>query len=307
MLGHRMVSPLEADSYCFALFNTMARTAFCLTTLLLSMLAPAVSGQDEAVIAVKARLEKSNSLHFNLGAATSLGQNNYQGGTFVGLGYQKRVNRILSVGGSLSYASYRSDYNDFMTGRYPDKNFEIELPNNTYYTPSQAQYLLVNLSGGDIRQLSLGFVAKINFVPIRSNTVASCYAVAAPSLVMSNLEQVESNINFFDHPTVDDYIQVNNESHTLAESQSSTTGGINLGAGVEFFPTNLFSFYIQAGLGYTFPVPFVDTSLYQNHILTVDFYNPFDTKTTPLPKNFPLSDDKGFTTLNFQLGLAYNF
>jgi hypothetical protein len=54
-------------------------------------------------------------------------------------------------------------------------------------------------------------------------------------------------------------------------------------------------------------VPFVDTSLYQNHILTVDFYDPFDKKTTPLPKNFPLSDDKGFTTLNFQLGLTYNF
>ena len=284
----------------------MVRRVFGFTTLLLSTLAITAQGQEEAVIAVQARLEKSNSLHFNLGAATSLSQNNYQGGTFVGLGYQKRVNRVFSVGGLLSYTSYRSDYNDFMTGQYPDNKFGIDLPNNTYYTSSQAQYLLVNLSGGDIRQLSLGVLAKINFVPIKSNTVASGYVIAAPSLVMSTLEEVESNINFFDHPTEVDYLQVNNQSYTLSESQTTTTGGINIGVGVEFFPVNLFSFYIQTGIGYTFPVPFVDTSLYERHILEVDYYNPFD-KVPPLPKNFPLSEDKGFTTLNFQLGLTYNF
>ena len=231
-----------------------------LILLLLATLVTTGFGQEEAIIAVQARLERSNSFHFNLGAATSLGQNNYQGGTFVGLGYQKRVNRILSVGGLLNYATYRSDYNDFMTGRYRDPNWGedvdevggFQVPINFYYTPSQAQYLLVNLSGGDIRQLALGLVAKINFVPIKSNTIASVYALAAPSLVMSNLEEVQSNINFFDHPTVDDYHQVNNESFVLAESQSKTTGGINIGVGVEFFPTNLFSFYIQTGVGYTF-------------------------------------------------------
>lgn len=281
--------------------------------LLLVILVTTAFCQEEAVIAVQARLERSNSFHFNLGAASSLGQNNYQGGTFAGLGYQKRVNRILSVGASLNYATYRSDYNDFMTGTYNDKNWGegvagegFTVPNNFYYTPSQAQYLLVNLSGGDIRQFSLGLVAKINFVPIKSNTIASVYALAAPSLVMSSLEEVESNINFFDHPTDNDYHQVNNASFVLAESQSTTTGGVTIGVGVEFFPTSMFSFYIQTGIGYTFPVPFVDTSLYEKHILDVDFYDPFD-NVPPLPKNFPLSDDKGFTTLNFQLGLTYNF
>lgn len=281
-------------------------------TLLLATLVTTVFGQEESVIAVQARIEKSNSFHFNLGIASSLGQNNYQGGTLVGLGYQKRINRVLSAGASLSYATYRSDYNDFMTGRYKDPNWGqvetggFEVPKNFYYTESQAQYLLVNLSGGDITQFAFGVVAKFNFVPIKSNTIASAYALAAPSLVISNLEKVESNINFFDHPSEVEYLQANNASFVLAESQSKTTGGINIGFGVEFFPTNLFSFYIQTGVGYTFPVPFVDTSLYEDHILDVEFYNEFD-KVPPLPKNFPLSDDKGFTTLNFQLGLTYNF
>lgn len=279
--------------------------------LLLASSVTIVFGQEEAVIAVQARLEKSNSFHFNLGLASSLGQNNYQGGTLVGLGYQKRINRVLSAGASLNYATYRSDYNDFMTGTYKDPKWavppdEFIVPKNFYYTASQAQYLLVNISGGDITQFSIGAIVKFNFVPIKSNTIASFYALAAPSLVISNLEKVESNINFFDHPTIDDYLQANNASFVLAESQSKTTGGLNIGAGVEFFPTNLFSFYIQAGIGYTFPVPFVDTSLYEKHTLDVESYNEFD-KVPPLPKNFPLSDDKGFTTLNFQLGLTYNF
>jgi hypothetical protein len=283
----------------------------CATLLL--VIVTSAFGQEEAVIAVQARLERSNSFHFNLGIASSLGQNNYQGGTLVGLGYQKRINRVLSAGASVNYATYRSDYNDFMTGTYKDlkwgpgddgKGFIV--PKNFYYTESQAQYLLVNISGGDITQFSVGAVVKINFVPIKSNTVASFYALAAPSLVISKLEQVESNINFFDHPTDDLYLQANNASFTLTEDQSKTTGGLNIAAGIEFFPANLFSFYIQTGIGYTFPVPFVDTSLYEKHTLDVQSYNEFD-KVPPLPKNFPLSDDKGFTTLNFQLGLTYNF
>jgi len=268
-----------------------------------------VWAQEESVIAVQARLERSNSFHFNLGAATGLSQTNYKGGTLVGLGYQKRVNRIISAGASIAYTTFRTDYKNFMTGKYLDPLWsgtdKTTVPNNFYYTGSQAQYYLVNLSGGDLRQLNISIVGKINFVPIKSNTVASFYGLVAPGLVVSMLDRVESNINFFEHPTVDDYIQVNNTSFTTSESQSTVTGGINLSVGVEFFPTNVFSFYIQSGVAYSFAIPFVDTSLYQKRILEKEYYNPF--VDYPMPKDFPLSKDKGFTSLNFQLGLAYNF
>jgi len=50
---------------------------------------------------------------------------------------------------------------------------------------------------------------------------------------------------------------------------------------------------------------FVDPTLYEKHLLDLDLYDPFD-KVPPLLKNVPLSDDKVFTTLNFQPGLTYN-
>src|SRR4030095_1481679 len=128
-----------------------------------------------------------------------------------------------------------------MTGKYKDPLWSpdgsVTFPNNFYYTSSQAQYLLVNISGGDLKQFYFSAIAKINFVPIKSNTIASVYGLVAPSLVMSTLDPVKSNINYFDHPTDDDYLQVNNDSYTLSSSESTVTGGINLGVGVEFFPT----------------------------------------------------------------------
>lgn len=50
---------------------------------------------------------------------------------------------------------------------------------------------------------------------------------------------------------------------------------------------------------------FVDLSLHEKDILDLDHYDPF-VKVPPLLKNVPLSDDKVFTTLNFQPGLTYN-
>lgn len=261
--------------------------------------------QDEAVIAVRSRLDRSNSIYLNLGAASDFGLNNYRGGTLFGAGYVKRINRIVGVGANISYASYKVDYLDYMTGKYDDEEWNNSQPNNFYYTADMKQYILVNLSGGDLKQLAIGGIVKINFVPIKSNTMASFYASIAPSLVASTLDKIESNINFFSHPSFAAYNQVNNDSFESVPKQTKWTGGAILSTGVEFFPASTFSFYIQAGLSYSFPVPFVDTSLHQTRILEVENFNPFD--DYPLPENFPLSTEKGFTSFNFQLGLSYNF
>jgi hypothetical protein len=92
------------------------------------------------------------------------------------------------------------------------------------------------------------------------------------------------------------YSHDNNHSFEKSAKQTKWTGSAIINLGVEFFPTNLFTFYFQTGFGYSFPMPFVDTSLYQTHTLA-----------EYLSKDFPLSSSKGFSTLNFQFGLAYNF
>ena len=253
-------------------------------------------GQEEDVLALKARLERSNAFHFTLGGGSSLGQNNYKGGTMVGAGYQKRVNRVLSLGANVSYTTFRIDYADFMTGKYFDPKWNNSQPNNFYYPSDMSEYYLVNLSGGDLSQLYINIPVKVNFIPIKSSTVTSFYGIIAPALVLSQLDHVLANENYFLHPSPNEYLQEDNRSYQAAPKRSTWTGGAILSVGVEFFPTNLFSFYLQTSFGYSFPVPFVDTSLYQKHTMQ-EYLNP----------NFPLSTQKGFSTFNLQMGLSYNF
>ena len=77
-----------------------------------------VMGQGEDVVALKARLERSNSLQFTLGAGTSLKQNNYKGGTLVGIAYQKRLNAYISLSAEKRYEDFAKQYPGFLQ-RFP--------------------------------------------------------------------------------------------------------------------------------------------------------------------------------------------
>ena len=252
--------------------------------------------QADEIITASARLERSRSFYFTMGNSASLGQTNYIGGTLLGIGLNKRLNRIFSIGGSLSYSTFRTNYAEFMTGKYFDPKWNNDQPNNFYYPSDQSEYFLVNLSGGDLKQLYFSIPIKLNLIPIKSSTVASVFGTIAPGIVNSQLETILANENYFIHPSETEYLQENNISYKPSEKSSTLTGYLSVQAGVEFFPASIFSFFLQAGLGYSFKLPYVDTSLYQTH--TIQEYRN---------DSFPLSRDKGFSTLNFQLGLCYNF
>lgn len=252
--------------------------------------------QEDEVVLVKARLERSNEIQFALASCSSLGQNNYTGGNKVGLGYLKRLNRVLSIGGNISYTTFRTDYADFMTGKYFDARWNNAQPNNFYFPSNMSEYYLVNLSGGELNQIHFLIPFMFNFIPIKSSTITSFYASISPGVILSKIGQVLGNENYFQHPTIDQYIQVNNRSFEAARKQSKLTGGMMLNLGVDFFPTHVFSFSFQVGYGYSLPVPFVDTSLYQSH--TIEEYRD---------EKFPLSVNKGLSTASFQFGLSYNF
>ncbi len=72
------------------------------------------------------------------------------------------------------------------------------------------------------------------------------------------------------------------------------TGGIFLGPGIEILPAKKLSFFLQPAIGYTFPISFVSTSSYDH------------THESYLKEEFPIVK-KGFTSLNVQLGISYNF
>ena len=67
--------------------------------------------QDEGAIEKRERIARNKGVFLNLGPSFTLGKNigDYSTGFNFEAGYLKRVNRVLSVGPSISYMSFKYD------------------------------------------------------------------------------------------------------------------------------------------------------------------------------------------------------
>ncbi|HEY3403317.1 MAG TPA: hypothetical protein VGK59_08025 [Ohtaekwangia sp.] len=245
-----------------------------------------VQAQDEGEITKRERIALSKGVFISGGPSFTLGDNigDYSMGYNVSIGFLKRTNRILSVGSSFSYNSFiydpektTDDYNNIYTGDVGD-----------YY-----EGYIMDLEGGNLQLFSLSFDLKVNFVPVRDNSVFSFYAFAKPFVTMAMLGKITGDVHEY-HNYGEEWEFV--ETHDArVETDSEITGGIFIGPGVELNPAKKISISLQAAFGYTFPVTFISTDSYKENDLETFFDDDF-----PLTK-------KGFPSVNVSLGLTYNF
>jgi hypoxanthine phosphoribosyltransferase len=83
------------------------------------------------------------------------------------------------------------------------------------------------------------------------------------------------------------------------EKNSTFTGGIFVGGGIEIFPAKVISGFLQVSAGYTAPISYINTSYY-NIDNNLEKLLEKGIETYPVIK-------KGFTSVNVQLGVAFNF
>lgn len=294
-----------------------------------------VSAQDEGVIAKKERIDKASNLFIGFGPSITFGKNigDYSTGFNVELGFLKRLNRVLSIGPSVSYLHFKYDpekttaddggayvgSGDIDTDWYGS---DYDSWNNKYDLNESYDYgYVLSLDGGDVSLISLAVNLKLNFVPVRDNSVFSAYIFAKPFVTSAQRKEVsgtgtmyvyEAYEDFSGTPAFenDDLLYYNQGDDTWyangyvdkwgpsgypeLKKKSSISGGIFIGPGVEFRPARKLSFYLQPMLGYTFPISFVSTKSFDNSV---------DSYTDP---KFPIVK-KGFTSLTVQLGASFNF
>jgi hypothetical protein len=290
-----------------------------------------VSAQDEGSIVKKARIGKSKSLFIDFGPSFTLGKNigDYSTGFNVELGFTKRMNRLLSIGPSFSFMSFKYDPETTSAnggGAYVsvgDPNawgtkYDYDMGGGTedYYYG----YVLT-LKGGDIKMLSLACNIKLNLWPVKDNSIVSPYLFAKPFVsYVSRSEVSGSDVRYTYEIYEDDGGTSGNTSDDLLyydtgdgtwyedgytstwgadtfdalKSENSFTGGVFVGPGVEFFPARRFSFFLQGAFGYTFPISFISTKSYES---TVEDY---------VRDEFPMVK-KGFPSVNVQVGASFNF
>ena len=296
----------------------------CFLSLLL--IGVTASAQDEGTIVKRERIDKNKGLFIGLGPSFTFGKNigDYKTGFNVELGFLKRVNRVLSIGPSISYLSFQYDP-EVTTEKEGNAYIGYGDPNNwgDKYPVNNLAYdygYVLELEGGDLSLTSLAVNIKLNFVPVKDNSIISAYVFAKPFVSLASRKEVSGrgerytyeiyednqgtstenddilNYNLGDNNWyADGYTETwDGESYEALKSDTEVTGGIFIGPGIELFPARKFSFYLQATFGYTFPVTFVSTESYEK---TVSSY---------VNKEFPMTK-KGFPSVNAQVGMSFNF
>ncbi len=259
-----------------------------------------VSAQDEGTIVKKERIDRSQGFFFGLGPSFTLGKNigDYSVGFNFEAGFQKRLNRVLSIGPSISYLSFKYDpeATDGTTGAFIQY---IDDVNDPYYWEGYT----IELTGGDLSLISLALNLKLNFVPIKDDSKISVYGFAKPFLSFVSRTEVSGNSYYLkttdpdglaDWEVFNDNIPWGADDYPILASDTEFTGGIFIGPGVEFSPAKKVSVFVQAAFGYTFPITFVSTGSYDE---TFESY---------FNEEFPMTKE-GFPSVNIQVGMSFNF
>jgi hypothetical protein len=275
-----------------------------------------LSAQDEGSVVKKERIDRNKGIFLGVGPSFTLGKNigDYKTGFNFEIGFVKRVNRILSIGPSVSYINFKYDPEQTSANGggayigYGDPNdWEDE------YGIDDLEYdygYILELKGGDLSMISLALNLKMNFIPVRDDSKISIYAFARPFVTMASRSEVSGSDERYVYELYeeDDILWYEEEewfadgttsewgasSYPALEEKNQVTGGIFVGPGIEIMPAKPFSVFVQASFGYTFPISYVSTKSYDP---TVESY---------VDNEFPMTK-KGFPSVNLQAGFTFNF
>ncbi|MBL7857517.1 MAG: hypothetical protein JNM57_07500 [Cyclobacteriaceae bacterium] len=267
----------------------------------------ALLAQDEGTVVKKDRFERSKGIFIGGGPSFTLGKNigDYSTGFSFEAGFIKRVNRVFSIGPSISYISFKYDpeqtgfNNAFISELYDEfGNYLYDLG------------MVINFTGGDLGLTSAALNLKLNFVPVKDDSKISVYGFAKPFVTLVSRSAVKGVAELYGNDYDPDewlylaevpweandptWSELGVQISDKLQSGTEFTGGIFIGPGIEFMPAKPVSIYVQAAFGYTFPLTFVSTSSYEGG--TIDAV----TEEYPMVK-------KGFPSVNLQFGLTFNF
>lgn len=265
------------------------------------LLAGYAHAQDEGAVVKKERIERDKGIFVGGGISVVAGSNagDYSNGLNFEGGYLKRLNRVLSVGGSISYQQF--NYDPAILASKPDITGS-DIPSNFYYNDNFDQGFFLTLSGGNVSMLSLLGNLKLNFVPVKDNSTISFYGFAKPFISYTSVSKITGLGEVWEYDGIDwnQSVDLNGDPVILSEAdglvydaQTAITGGIFIGPGLEINPVKPLSIFVQAAFGYTFAVDVVSTTSYSNQISKL------------VDTNFPIASI-GFPSLNFTAGISFN-
>lgn len=301
--------------------------ALSIAIMLISLVS--LQAQDEGQAVARSRFDRPNSVTVAGGLARTFGKNvgDYSKGVTAEVGYLHRLNKLVSIGGFVSITKF--GYDPAKTPTTPTdkdlfKGFDTDLRiTSTAATTYRDTYTIdanydfphgyqLSLTGGDVSLMVVGLDLKLNLIPVSDRFPLSVYVHAKPFAGSAHRDDVSGSGQqyLYEARVSGGNFQYNLGDNTWYKSaysetwdsdgypalaaENSFTGGLLVGPGIEFNPSQAVSFFAQATFGYTLPVSFVSTGSFPR--TTASYLNP----TFPVIK-------KGFPSLSMQAGLSFNF
>lgn len=274
-----------------------------LLILCLSVVVTNAIGQDEGPISRKSRTPVAKTFHIGGGPSYRFLNNSgdYSPGITVDAAMYSRVNRVLSIGISLSYSAF--GYDEKISDSFGDPQAE---GNNVFYEQGGYQARVIYFEGGDVRMLAAGLNAKLNLVPFHEKRLLP-YIMARAFVMSANRTAITAtsetyyyaNIppepaNLWELSAIED-LDSGSPGRGHWTSRSRLSGGASFSAGAETFLPSKIGFFLQTSVTFTFPVSYINTSEFPA-TLEDGYFN----------SEFPFVE-KSFTSLNVAIGVSYNF
>lgn len=260
-----------------------------------------IHAQDDGAAVAQERFERDKGIYLAAGPALTLGKNlgDYSNGLSFETGFLKRLNKVMSIGPSISYSVYKYD---------KDKTYPY------YYDANNDEFYELYLEGGDISLLGVGFTLRLNFIPVGDNTKFSFYGIGTPFVYSATKKEVSSSGVYYFWNGVqyqaEDFI-VDANLFDGFKKESSFTGGLSAGFGFELMPTNVVSFFGQVTVSYTLPIKYVSSQEFTKDAIEYTFPEIpnekfYDAAATLYDPKFP-NVKNGFPGVNLRFGFSYNF
>lgn len=262
--------------------------------------------QDEGVLTKKVRITNGKSFAFSTGPSFRFNnKSDYSPGLHIEAGYLTRLNRLVSIGGSLSFSKF--NFSEKLSNSYADSK---AIGNNIFQQEAGYGYevYVVAMKGGNLNFFSAGFDVKIDFMPYKAENKFSVYGLIKPFLLASARSEVSASTNSWsanENPFEDpkfwsggDFVEsitAKDAGHESWAAKTELAGGIGIGAGVDFMVKQKLRLFFNPLLKFTSPITHIKTNEFPTS-WNDGYYNP----------DYPFAK-KGFSTLTVALGIAYSF
>ncbi|QOI97697.1 MAG: hypothetical protein HRU69_09410 [Flammeovirgaceae bacterium] len=247
-----------------------------------------VSAQDAGPAEIQQRFERMHFSSFSIGMVKG-STGDYGKGWQAEIGYGKRLNKLITLGASLTYQSLGNTYNGY--DYYVSESDEPSAfpPGSTTDGEPYDESIEVGIDGGTFSSFSFSGIIRMNLTPYSDNSKIVVFGFIKPSVGIGFLSAMTKEARL-----VVDFEYVNT-TYVDRESTSSFVAGVSVGPGMEFIPSK--------NLSVTAHVCF-NSQFGDKIVLDKSAFRPSTATITNV--DFPVTSG-ALVSLSFTLGLQYNF